>query len=251
MRIECEHIAQCCHRALVHQLRVLLIIFVLAAVHCFLQRLNHVRVVSVIFATVNVFQLTTLIQRLACEPCAFRQVQQILLEVVEACTTNTANNALEAQLRNFFMQANRFKQLRATIRGDSRDAHFGHDLVQPFVDAVAVVLHHCAVRFFNRAVINQFRQRFVGEVRVDCRRAKAKQNSEVVRVTCTCGFNDDVGIATQILLDQASLNRTYRHWRWNRQAIFRDITVRQHQQNRAVAYHTLSFIAQCGNCFVQ
>ena len=172
-RIEGNEIAQRRCRTVVHQLCILLIIAVLAALHCLLQRAHHVRVISVILTPVDIFQQAALFQRLTCQPGAFRQVHQILLEVSKTGAADTADHALEAEVGDVVMQADRFKQLRAAVRGDGRDAHFGHDFVQTFVDAVTVVQHHGAVVFVDRAGIYQAGQRFVGQIRVDCRGAKA------------------------------------------------------------------------------
>ena len=172
-RIEGNEIAQRRRGTVVHQLSILLIIAVLAALHRLLQRAHYVRVISVILTPVDIFQQAALFQRLTCQPGAFRQVHQILLEVSKTGAADTADHALEAEIRDLVMQADRFKQLRATVRGDGRDAHFGHDLVQTFVDAVTVVQHHGTVVFVDRPGIHQAGQRFVGQVRVDRRRAKA------------------------------------------------------------------------------
>ena len=126
-----------------------------------------------ILAAVNVFQQTALIQRLTCQPGALGQVHQILLEVSKTGAADAADHALEAKVGDLIVQADRFKQLRAAVGGNGRDAHFGHDLVQTFVDAVTVVQHHRAVIFVDRAGIHQTGQRFIGQVRVDRRRAKA------------------------------------------------------------------------------
>ena len=67
----------------------------------------------------------------------------------------------------------------------------------------------------------------------------------MVRVTGAGGFNDDVGIATQALFYQTCLYCANGHRCRNRQAVFCDITVREHQQHRAVTHHLFSLIAQC------
>lgn len=63
-RIEGNEIAQRRCRTVVHQLCILLIIAVLAALHRLLQRAHHVRVISVILAPVDIFQQAALFQRL-------------------------------------------------------------------------------------------------------------------------------------------------------------------------------------------
>ena len=172
-RVQGNEVAERCRRAVVYQLSVLLVIAVFTALNRLLQRAHHVRVVGMILAAVNVFQQTALIQRLTCQPGAFGQVHQILLEVSKTGAADAADHALEAKVGDLIMQADRFKQLRAAVGGNGRDAHFGHDLVQAFVDAVTVVQHHRAVIFVDRAGIHQTGQRFIGQVRVDRRRAKA------------------------------------------------------------------------------
>lgn len=135
------------------------------------------------------------------------------------------------------MQTDRFKQFRAAVRGDGGDAHFGHDFVQAFVDAVTVVEHHGTIIFGNRMGVYQAAQRFIGKVWINSRRAEAQQHGEVVRIAGAGGFDDDVGIATQALIDQTGLDRANRHRGWNRQAIFSDIPVGEHQQHGAATYH--------------
>ncbi|VGP13006.1 hypothetical protein SB00610_01089 [Klebsiella quasipneumoniae subsp. similipneumoniae] len=222
----------------------MLIIAVLTALHSLLQGAHHVRVVGVIFAAVNVLQQTALSQRLARQPGAFRQIQQILLEIVEAGAADAADHALEAEIGDIAMQTDRFEQLRAAVGGDGRDPHLGHDLIQTFVDTVAIVQHHRTVRFIDGFAVDQLRQRFIGEVRIDSCRAEAQQHGEVVRIAGAGGFNDDVGIAAQTFIDQTGLDRANGHRRRHRQAVFGDVAVGEDQQHGTIAYHLLRFVAQ-------
>ena len=66
----------------------------------------------------------------------------------------------------------------------------------------------------------------------------------MVRVARARGFNDDVGVAAQALVHQTRLDSPHRHGCRHRQTVFRDVAVRQHQQNGAVTHHLLGFIAQ-------
>ncbi|STF80404.1 Uncharacterised protein [Escherichia coli] len=59
-------------------------------------------------------------------------------------------------------------------------AHFGHDFVQAFVDAVTVVEHHGTIIFGNRVGVYQAAQRFIGKVRINSRRTEAQQHGEMV-----------------------------------------------------------------------
>ena len=86
--------------------------------------------------------------------------------------------------------------------------------------------------------------RFIGKVWINSRRAETQQHGEVVRITGAGGFYDDVGIATQALLDKTGLDRANRHRSRNRQAIFSDIPVGEHQQHGAATYHFFGFVTQ-------
>eukprot|EP01083_Nonionella_stella_P248330 859898_1 len=79
--------------------------------------------------------------------------------------------------------------------------------------------------------VYQAAQRFIGKVWINSRRAEAQQHGEVVRIAGAGGFDDDVGIATQALIDQTGLDRANRHRGWNRQAIFSDIPVGVHSSS--------------------
>ena len=114
-----------------------------------------------IFAAVDIFQQAALSQRFTRQPCAFRQIQQVLLEIVETGAADAAHYALEAEVGHVAMQTDRFEQLRAAVGGDGRDPHLRHDFVQAFVDAVTVVQHHRTVFFIDSFAIYQLRQGFI------------------------------------------------------------------------------------------
>ena len=54
---------------------------------------------------------------------------------------NIGRRASEILLDEIFLQANRFENLRTGIRHVGGNAHFGHDLVQPFADRLDVVIN--------------------------------------------------------------------------------------------------------------
>ncbi len=243
-RLQRQQIAQRRHWTLVHQLRIGLIVAVFAALYGALQGTHHVRVIGVILAAVHILQQAALVQRLALQPGAFRQIGEILLEVGEAGAADAADHALEAEARYIGMQAHRFEQFRAAIGGDGRDAHFGHDLVKAFVDAVTVVQHHGAIVFFDHVAVDHLRQRFIGQVRIDSGRAEAEQYGKVVRIARAGGLDDNVGVAAQVFLNQTRLHRADDHRRRNRQAIFADGAIGEHQQHGTVAHHTFGLVAQ-------
>ena len=72
-----------------------------------------------------------------------------------------------------------------------------------------------------------------------------------MRIASACGFDNDVGVAAQVLLNQARLYCADGHRCRYRQAIFADITVCQYQQNGATADHLLGGIAQRFDCLFQ
>ena len=66
----------------------------------------------------------------------------------------------------------------------------------------------------------------------------------MVRVAGAGGFNNDVGVAAQALVDQTRLDSANRHRGRHRQTVFRNIAVGQHQQNGTVTHHLFGFVTQ-------
>src|SRR5471030_2054675 len=197
-----------------------------------------------IFTAVDEFQQSALIQRFTFQPRAFGQVQQILFKISVTGTADTADHAVKAGVAEIFRQTDGFKQFGTTVRGDGGDAHFGHDLVQTFVDAVTVVQHHFTVFLLDNLRIHQLGQRFVGQVWINGGYTEADQHGEMMRIAGAGSFNNNVGVAAQAFLNQAQLQRPDGHRCRQRQAVSGNVAVRQHQQHRAVTHFLFAFVTE-------
>ena len=106
---QCQQIAQHGCRAAVYQRRIVLIIRIIAAVNRFLQCGDHIRVIGVILAVMNVLQQAARIERFARQPGEAGQVMQILLEITEIRTADPVRHAPETEFRHRITQADSFK----------------------------------------------------------------------------------------------------------------------------------------------
>ena len=226
-----EQIAQGGDRALVHQAGVLLVIGIVAGAHRHLQGLHHVRVVGVVLTTVDEFEQPALSEGLAGQPGLTGQIELILLDVGKIGALDAARYAAKTHLDHRLGEAHRFKQLGAAVAGHRADAHLGHHLVEPLVDAVAVVEHGLAQAHLEHALFYLLGERLVGEVGVDGGGAKAQQHREVVRVTHAGGLHQDVGVAAQVVVHQGTLHRPHRHGGRDGQGVGTDVPIREDQQH--------------------
>ncbi len=237
-----QQVADHRHRALVDQRGVFLELGVVALLHGGLQGVDHIRVVGVVFATVDELQQATLLDRLARAPGFGGEQLLVAFQVDEARTLDAAGHALEAQANHFLGQAHGFEQLGTTVRGDGGDAHLRQDLQQALGDALAVVLEHFVQVTEDFTGADQVGEYFVGEVRVHGRGAEAQQHGEVVRVASGGGFDQDVAVAAQALLGQAVVHRANGERGVDRQLARGDVAVAQHQLGLAAAYRFLGLI---------
>ena len=200
-----------------------------------------------IFATVNVLQQATLFDLLAWLPGNIVDDHQVFFKVSEARAFDTASDAAETQINDFFAQTNGFKQLRATVRGDGRDTHLRHDFQQALADRLAVVRlrFQWIAQHFTAAV--QVSKDIVRQPWVNSGRTKAQQHSKVMRVTGRTGFNHDVTVGTQAFLAQAVVNGTGCHWRGDQRLTFSHFTVAQDQDHVTVTDRRFSFVCQRNN----
>ncbi len=238
-----QQVTQGRDRAFVDQTGVLLVIGIVAGAHRGLQGLHHIRVVGVVLATVNKLEQAAVGEGLAGQPGLTGELELILLDVCKVGALNTARYAPETGLDHGFGQTHSLKQLGTAVAGDRADAHLGHHLVEPLVDAVAVVDHRLAQGHGEHTLFNLFGKGFVGQIGVDGGRAKAQQHREVVRIAHTRGLHQNVGVTAQVVVHQSALHRPHRHGGRDRQGIDADVAVRQHQQHGTAPGGSLGLLA--------
>ena len=140
---------------------------------------------------------------------------------------DAAWHTTEAQVADFFGQANGFEQLRTAVGRDGRDAHLREDLEQAFGDAFTVVFEHFVQVAQHFAGTDQVAQHFVGQERVHRRGAEADQHGKVMRVASGRGFDQDVAVAAQAFFGQAVVHSAHGQRGVDRQLARRDMTVGQ------------------------
>ncbi|MNZ67067.1 hypothetical protein D3C78_853020 [compost metagenome] len=237
-----QQVADHRHRALVDQRGVFLELGVVALLHGGLQGVDHIRVVGVVLATVDELEQAALLDRLARAPGFSGEQLLVALEVDETRTLDAAGHAFEAQADHFFGQAYGLEQLSTTVGGDGGDAHLRQDLQQALGDAFAVVLEDLVQVAQHFAGADQVGQHFIRQVRVHRRGAEAQQHGEVVRITGSGGFDQDVAVATQAFFRQAVVDRANGERSVHRQLARGDVAVAEHQLGLARAHRFFSLI---------
>ncbi|MNO77987.1 hypothetical protein D3C76_691100 [compost metagenome] len=209
-----------------------------------MQGVDHVRVVGVVLAAVDKLEQAALGEGFALQPGLTGQIELILLDIGKIGALNAAGDAPEAHGDHGAGEAHGFEQLGAAVAGDRADAHLGHHLVEPLVDAVAVVEHGLAQAHLEHAFLDLFGKGLIGQIGVDGGGAKAQQHREVVRIATAGGLHQYVGVAAQVVVDQGALHRAHRHGSWNGQGIGADVPIRQDQQDGTAARLVGSVVAQ-------
>ena len=225
-----------------------LVVGIFASAYRQLQTGDHVRVVHMVFAIVHITQQATVRQSDAVIPGTFFQLLCISLQLGKTCALNARWCSGKTGFHDIIGQANNFKQLRPAITANRADAHFRNDFQQAFLDATPVVSSELGVFFsarqFDHAAFAECMDGLIGQIRIHRRRAIADQAREMMRVTCSTGFDNQVAITTQAHTDQMLVHCTGHQQRMNRQLVGFGIAIGQNQDNRAVSYRLLCFKTQ-------
>ncbi len=140
-----------------------------------------------------------------------------------------ADHALEAELGDIAMGPTASEQLRAAVGAMVEIPHLGHDLIQTFIDTVAIVQHTARYGLSRwlccRPASPAFRRRGMDR---SSRRPKSRAARRSGAIAGAGGFNDDVGIAAQAFIDQTGLGSRQRPSApVHRQTVFGDVAVRE------------------------
>ena len=239
------------YRTLVHQLGETVVGFLTVGLYGFLNVFHNIRVIGVVFTAVHVFDQTTLVDFLTGFPGILTHQLEIFFEIGKGRALNTAGNATETQIDDFFAQTHSFKQLRTTVRGNGRDTHFGHHFQQALADSLAEILlrlQRIAQQFVGAVQIGQH---VISQPRINRGRTEAQQHSKLMRVTGRTGFNDDITVGTQALFNQTVMHRTGCHNRRNNPLAVVHIAVRQDDHNGTVTHRLFCLIGQVDHRLLQ
>ena len=135
------------------------------------------------------------------------QCQDALGELGEAKAVHPRRGVAERQPEYVGMQADRFEELRASIRGHRADAHLRHDLEHAAHERRPVVLLRDDRVEFDDATLGELTNLVDGEVGVDRRCPVPEQRCEIVAVTHLPGHGDDRGLEANALADQMMMDR--------------------------------------------
>ena len=224
--------------------RIALVIGVIPAHHRCLEAHHHIGVVGVVLTAVNVFKQSALLQRFSARAGALGDLPLIFLQLLKRHTTDARGDTREGTVHQFTIKAHGLEQLCTSIGVHGRDAHFGHNLEQALVNALAEILLTCRGISQQLAPCQQILNHAVCKVGVDGGRTEAEQAGEVVGVTRAARLHHQITVRAQTDADQMVMDGTS-----GQQAVYRDtgitdIAVREHHNTEALADGGLGTRAQ-------
>ena len=135
------------------------------------------------------------------------------------------------------------EQLGAAETAEGRDALFGHDLAQSLADCVNVISGRRGGIEFDLALLDEFGNRFESEVRIDCGRAVAEQQSEMHDFAGVACFQNHARTAADSGGKQTRIDGGGGKQRRNRAFLVREIAVAQNDDVPAFANRFFRFRA--------
>ncbi|EKD40313.1 MAG: hypothetical protein ACD_75C00096G0001, partial [uncultured bacterium] len=136
--------------------------------HRLLQGLDHIGVIGVVFAAVDILEQAAPVKRLM-DPLPGKSGAffLILLEIGKAGPFDPADHAGETEVGHFAGEPHRLEQLRAAVGGDGRDAHLREDLQQALIDSFAIVADSLTETDLEHPFIDQLAEGFIDQIGID------------------------------------------------------------------------------------
>ena len=243
--VEFQQIAQVNRRQFPHALGKLCVGRIAVIRDRALQKVHQTRRIGMLFAAIAL-----LVKAANGQACyggvkrLFMAIPCVYIERMIAFARNLVRHSGEEVVDQGTRQANRFEIIAATIAGDDRDAHFGHDLQQPFIDGGAIILDRLGQGKSTQqparmAVANCC----FGQICVYRGCANANEYREIMRVETFGGADVDRRIAAQTIAHQMRVHSGSGEDHGNTNAVGADIFVGQEQFGFAHAHGGDGFFA--------
>ncbi len=133
--------------------------------------------------------------------------------------------------------------MRAAVRVDRGYPHFGHDLQQAFIDPFAEILLAQLRVAQELSARHEIFNNAVGEVGINCRRAKSQQTRDMMGVPRAAGLNHQIAFGPQATAYQVMMHRPGCQQAVERDSAIPDATVREDNNVVALAHRRLGAAA--------
>ena len=151
----------------------------------------------------------------------FVTTQRFISHHIESHALDAAGRADETTRDYLIVKPHRFEDLRPLVTLQRRDPHFAHHLEHALGHALAVDRDDLLLgpRFVQQAVAAGLRNRFEGQVRVDCIGPIAHQQTVMVHFSGLAALQHKADPGSQFISDQVVMHGTAGQQRADRDAI--------------------------------
>ena len=165
-----------------------------------------------------------------------------------AFARNLVRHAGEEVVDERTRQTNRLEIIAATIAGDDRNAHFGHDLQQALVDGRAVIFDRLRqAKIPKQAAAVAVGNDSFGQIGVHRCCADADKYGEIMRVQAFRGSHIDGRVTAQAIADQVRMHSSSSEDHRDTNAVSADIFVGQKEFGFAHTHGCNGFFADAGD----
>ncbi len=133
-------------------------------------------------------------------------IAHIFFDFFKTYTANAADCVRKILFSNIGGDSDCFKNLRALVRLNRADAHFGGNLYDAVDNRFVVVVDCSVVVFVKNLLVDKLGDCFVRKIRIDCARAVAKTHRRLMHVAHFGCFKDNRNGCALFSSDEVLLN---------------------------------------------
>ncbi len=158
-----------------------------------------------------------------------------LLDIFQGNSTHTAYRVGKIPVDHVPVNADGLKDLGALIGLNRGYPHLGGNLNNTVENRVVIIVHRRIVILIQHMIVNQLLDALLRQIRIDCRRAKAKQGCKMMHFPRLSRLQNDVHAGSLSGVDQMLLQSRHGKQGGNRHSVFIHSSVRENDNICALA----------------
>ena len=148
-------------------------------------------------------------------------------DLLQADTTNTADSTGKVLINHLFGETNCLEDSGRLIRLQGRDTHLGCNLNNAHENSLIVIVDGRMIILIQDALVDQFSNAFLCQIRIDCTRAKAQKSCKLMHFPRFSGLQDQGDCGTLLGTNQMLFHRRNSQKGRHGNMVLIDATIRQ------------------------